>query len=392
MTPANQISNIANPRVAVVSTFPPTECGIATFSQSLTNALNDEGYDASVIRLMRQDSSPSPDVVVHEHFSKQDLSDTQRALNGFDSVIFQHEFGIFNGYDGEEILEMMEALEIPSVAVLHTVLTQPTPHQRHVLNLVIERADAVVTMTESGRQKLVNGYSVNPKTLHVIAHGARPSSRTAHPSHRTVTNARPRILTWGLIGPGKGIEWMIDALGELKTVGLNPEYVIAGQTHPQVKIQQGESYRSSLIRRIQEHRLENDVHFIDRYLSSHDLEKLIATADIVVLPYDSVEQVTSGVLVEAVVAGKPIIATNFPHAEEMLSDGSGILVPQKDSHSIANGLRKILCNENEAAVIRRKLQTKSSSFLWSAIGHQYMQVIDNIVTQSASQPVEFVAS
>lgn len=392
MTPYNNSQPNNAPRIAVVSTYPPTECGIASFSQSLTKALTDDGFDPAIIRLMDNGDSPSPDVVVHEHHSHTDMQLTHQVLNGYDTVILQHEFGIFGGSDGEDVIDMLDAIKVPTVVVLHTVLTQPTHHQRYVLNEILERADALVTMTQSGRNKLLSGYNVEADKVFVIAHGARPLSRIAHPSYRIRKGNRQRILTWGLLGPGKGIEWAIDALGELKEIGLNPEYVIAGQTHPQVKRQQGEDYRNSLLRRIDEHHLNDDVVFVDEYLDSHSLEKLIISADVILLPYDSVEQVTSGVLVEAVMAGKPIIATNFPHAQEMLEDNSGILVTQKDPHAIANGLRRILCNEIEASVMSKKLKEKSGSFLWSTIGQEYVQVAKNLIDERASQRQAFVAS
>ena len=351
-----------------------------------------EGGEVGVVRLMNQDKSKSPNVVVHEHRSRRDMSNTQTALESHDVAIFQHEFGIFDGHDGKEIIAMMNPLTIPTIAVMHTVLSHPTPHQRYVMDQIIRRADALVTMTQSGKDKLTARYHVNASQIHVLAHGARPMSRTSHPAFRHELKTRPRILTWGLIGPGKGLEWVIDALSELSDLPMKPEYVIAGQTHPNVKLRDGEQYRESLIERIAEKNLQDSVRFIDRYLTEGELELLIASADVIVLPYDSIEQVTSGVLVEAAVAGKPIIATDFPHASEMLSDGSGVLVQQKDSSAIAKALRKILTDADVATQMKRQLEQKSNAFLWPVIGRRYLDLADSLLAKKRLAKSEYIAS
>jgi glycosyltransferase involved in cell wall biosynthesis len=187
------------------------------------------------------------------------------------------------------------------------------------------------------------------------------------------------------LGPGKGIEWAIDALGELSDLDCSPEYVIAGQTHPHVKSHQGEKYREELYRRVAENNLQDDVVFVDAYLDSEHLETLISSADVVVLPYDSLEQVTSGVLVEALVAGKPVIATNFPHAREALADGSGILVDQRDSHAIANGLRTILGNDSQAAMMHEKSSKKANQFLWSSVSGEYVDIANALAAKKLSK-------
>ena len=392
MTLLNNSSNQSNSRIAMVSTYPPTGCGIATFSQSLVNAFTNDGHQIGVIRLMNDDNTTSPDVVVHEHYGRKDSYRMQSVINSYDAAIIQHEFGIYNGRNGEDIIAIMDAITVPIIVVLHTVLSQPTQHQRFVLNQIIARADALVTMTHAGKNKLINGYEVDEQQVHVIAHGARPLSRSAHPAFRQPEKTRPRILTWGLIGPGKGIEWVIDALSELQDLDPKPEYVIAGQTHPHVKLHQGEQYRQSLIRKIQTHKLETDVKFVDQYLSDRQLEDLLASADIVVLPYDSVEQVTSGVLVEAVVANKPIIATHFPHATEMLDDGSGVLVPQQNSSAIAQALRELLTDSEKANWMKAQLQRKSPSFLWSSIGDQYLDIAARLQASKSQSTPAFIAS
>ncbi len=371
-------------RLAVLSTYPPTECGIATFSRSLTNALAQEGSQVNVVRLMNEDVTPSPFEVVHEHWDGDTGEITGAVLNSHDAVIIQHEFGIFGGPDGQEIIDIMDNLCVPIIVVLHTVLTNPSVNQREVLNGIIERADALVTMTHAGKAKLIEIYAVAPDVITVIPHGAHPMAAPRAETAK-VTDRRPRILTWGLLGPGKGIEWAIDALGELSDLDCSPEYVIAGQTHPHVKSHQGEKYREELYRRVAENNLQDDVVFVDAYLDSEHLETLISSADVVVLPYDSLEQVTSGVLVEALVAGKPVIATNFPHAREALADGSGILVDQRDSHAIANGLRTILGDDSQAAMMHEKSSKKANQFLWSSVSGEYVDIANALAAKKLSK-------
>ena len=384
MTQISLSSMTPSARLAVLSTYPPTECGIATFSRSLTNALAQEGSQVNVVRLMNEDVTPSPFEVVHEHWDGDSGEITSAVLNSHDAVIIQHEFGIFGGPDGQEIIEIMDNLNVPIIVVLHTVLTNPSVNQREVLKAIIDRADALVTMTHAGKSKLIEIYAVAPSVISVIPHGAHPM--TALPTENLKVNGkRPRILTWGLLGPGKGIEWAIDALGELNDLDFSPEYVIAGQTHPHVKAHQGERYREELYRRVAENNLEDDVIFVDAYLDSENLESLISSADVVVLPYDSLEQVTSGVLVEALVAGKPVIATNFPHAREALADGSGILVDQRDSHAIANGLRTILGDHSQAAMMHEKSSKKANQFLWSSVSGEYVDIANALATKNLSK-------
>ena len=332
---------------------------------------------------MNEDVTPSPFEVVHEHWDGDTGEITGAVLNSHDAVIIQHEFGIFGGQDGQEVINIMDNLKVPIIVVLHTVLASPSVNQRQVLEAIIERADALVTMTQTGKEKLIEFYSVSPDVIYVIPHGAHPMS-DSESGILKVDGRRPRILTWGLIGPGKGIEWAIDALSELDDLDFAPEYVIAGQTHPHVKMHQGERYREELYRRVAENNLQEDVVFVDAYLDNKNLETLISSADVVVLPYDSLEQVTSGVLVEALVAGKPVIATNFPHAREALADGSGILVDQRDSHAIAQGLRAILGDDRRAASMHEKSSKKASRFLWSSVSGEYVDIANSLTARNLS--------
>ena len=237
------------------------------------------------------------------------------ALDEFDVAIVQHEYGIYGGREGRDVIDVLDVVRAPVVAVLHTVLTNPTAHQHSVLQQVVDRSAAVVTMTRTARDRLVEGWDVDPRSVHVVAHGAvdnRGAATTLRPG------ARPIVLTWGLLGEGKGIEWAIPAMATLSDLVPQPRYRVVGQTHPRVVEREGETYRNRLETLVSSTGAGPLVEFDARYLSGTALREVVRSADVVLLPYDSREQVTSGVLTEAVVAGKPVVSTAFPHAVELL--------------------------------------------------------------------------
>ena len=227
---------------------------------------------------------------------------------------------------------------VPSIVIAHTILTNPTPHQRSVLNDVAALADRVVVMTEAARSRLCDGFDVDPLKVSIIAHGAAIPTRRVVPERA----GRPVILTWGLIGPGKGIERAIEAMRTLIDLPMRPRYLVAGQTHPKVLAAHGESYRRDRIEQAERLGISSSVVFDAGYRDVASLTALIQSSKVVVLPYDSKEQVTSGVLVDAIAAGRPVVATAFPHAVELLSSGAGLVVDHDDPDAMARALRTIL--------------------------------------------------
>jgi len=249
----------------------------------------------------------------------------------------QHEYGIYPGDAGAEVLPLLRALKVPVIVVLHTVLSTPDPLQRSVLERLAASADGVVTMTDTARQRLLAGYAVDPRKIAVIPHGAGSHSSAPRADHD-----RPHLLTWGLLGPGKGIEWALRTLALLRDLDPMPAYTVAGRTHPKVLEHFGDAYRDSLKALAASLGVTEAVHWADVYLDEAALSRLIRSADVVLLPYDSTEQVTSGVLIEAVGAGVPVVATGFPHAVELLTDGPGLLVPHQDPAAMAAAVRHLL--------------------------------------------------
>jgi glycosyltransferase involved in cell wall biosynthesis len=367
-----------NTRFGFVSTYPPTLCGLATFTAALRHELVGAGSGGPVVRLV-ESLQPAGPREVSAQLVAGDAPSLARAaalLNEGDIAIVQHEYGVYGGTDGDEVLDLLGALAVPSLVVLHTVLTAPTAHQRQVLEQVVRLAGAVVTMTAAARDRLAAHHDVDMAKVSVIPHGAPVVPRGQVPAPRS---ARPTVLTWGLIGRGKGIEWGIEAFASLTDLAPQPRYLVAGRTHPKVLLHEGERYRSSLQAQVDRLRLESVVTLDGTYRSTPALAELVATADLVLLPYDSTEQVTSGVLIEAVAAGKPVIATRFPHAVELLDDGAGMLVPHRDPAAIAAALRTLLTQREVAAGMARAAAATAPSLLWPAVGARYRELAAALV-------------
>jgi len=368
-------------RFGFVSSYPPTICGLATFTAALQTALLSAGDTSSVIRVLDLPQAKAAagsgvlgDLVAGDAKGSAGPVRAANLLDDTDLVIVQHEYGIYGGTDGDEVLQLLAALTVPSLVVLHTVLSSPSAHQKWVLEEVARLADAVVAMTPTAHDRLAAGYCVDMRKVIVIPHGA-PAVRTNHsPLFRS---ARPTVLTWGLIGPGKGIEWGIEAMAAL--TDLSPRYVVAGQTHPKVLQREGEAYRDGLRERIGRLGLGDVVTLDSRYRQSAELAELVDSADVVLLPYDSTDQVTSGVLIEAVAAGKPVVATRFPHAIEMLTSGAGLLVDQRDPAAMAAALRTVLTNRDSAVGRTRRAGVASAELMWPAVAGRYRQLIEKLV-------------
>lgn len=373
--PPRSASARAPSSIGLLSTYPPTQCGLATFTAALLDVLDDAAGAARVVRVVDTPSThPASEVVAHlVNGSPASAAAAVEVLNGFDVVVVQHEYGIYGGPDGCDVLALVDALRVPVVVVLHTVLEAPTPRQRVILLRLLERAEVAVTMTETARRRLVTHYGARPEHLAVIPHGAadhRQLAVTGPPADR------PTILTWGLLGPGKGIEWALAAMPGLRD--LHPRYRVVGQTHPKVAERYGEAYRRSLTARIARLGVGDLVDLDASYVDAATLAGLVTSADVVLLPYDSREQVTSGVLIEAIAAGRPVVSTAFPHARELLGDGTGLVVVQRDPRALEAALRRVLSEPGLAASMAAKAAAKSPDLLWPAVGAVYRRLAERV--------------
>jgi polysaccharide biosynthesis protein PslF len=378
-------NTVAGPRpttIGMLSTYPPTQCGLATFSAALNEHLHLVTGSLGVVQVIDDAASRAgPDVVAQLlNGSANSAGAAVRRLNGYDVVVVQHEYGIYGGPDGADVLEIIDALTVPTIIVLHTVLQNPTARQRHILLRLLALADVVVTMTKTASRRLVASYGADPAQVVVIPHGAVDHGPTSAVPRRPTD--RPLVLTWGLIGPGKGIEWAIDAMVGLRD--LQPRYLVMGRSHPKVVQRDGEAYRDGLAERARAAGVQDIVELDDRYLGVRELAELVRRADVVLLPYDSREQVTSGVLIEAVAAGRPVVSTAFPHAIELLGDGTGLVVPQRDSAALETALRRVISEPGLADDMADQAARKAPELLWPAVADRYRTLAVAASTAAAS--------
>lgn len=367
----------------MVGTYPPTACGLATFTSNLRAAIVEggRGWDAKVVRVLEQwEPERSDDVVAPWVVGDgRSLHRAVHALNSFDAVLLQHEYGLFGGRDGEDVLELLDGLEVPVVPVLHTALLEPSPHQREILDRILDAAAVVVVQSEAARQRIVAVHDADPDDVIVIPHGA--AANFFGPVLGDVS--RPAVLTWGLLSPGKGVEHGIAAVARLRPHASAASYIVAGQTHPKVRAVNGERYREQLQEQARLLGVGARVRFDAAYRDWDSLRALVRSVDVVLLPYDSRDQVSSGVLVEAVASGKPVVATRFPHAEEFLADGAGILVDHGDVDAMAAALDRVLYEPGLADRLASAARRAASPLLWPAVGASYRSLVDRVVAALA---------
>lgn len=376
-------------RIAMIGSYVPRRCGIATFTYDLAGAIDQDGHDpvhaeheAVCIIAMNdreRDYDYGPEVMVQigQH-RREDYRNAAEIINTgrVDVVSLQHEFGLFGGDCGAHILELIERLRKPLVTTLHSVLSQPTDRQRDVLCRVCSGSAAVIVMASRARLLLKDVYGVSLDRIRLIPHGVPdlPYGETEPFKERFGLSGRPMILTFGLLGPGKGIETMLDALAKVVPDYPDVAYVVLGVTHPAIRRESGELYRISLERRAVDLGIQKNVLFHNRYVSNEDLREYLQAADIYVTPYRAKEQITSGTLAYALAAGKAIISTPYWHAQELLAGGRGRLVEFGDADGFADGLRELLGDEETRNRVRKAAYDFGREMIWSRVGEQYRDV------------------
>lgn len=355
------------PSVAVISTFPPTQCGLATFASALVDGLLRAGCTQTGVIQVGGSAEPSNHPHLVGHLDPDDARSLRAAAEiaaHYDHLIVQHEFGIWGRHDGLGVLGFLDAAAVPATVTLHTVPAAPTRSQREILGQIGTRAARVAVMTRAARSRLLAVCEIEPDRVVIVPHGA---TVVDHPPPLV---AQPTFLTWGLLGPGKGIETVIDALPLVADEIPGLRYVVAGQTHPKVRSHSGERYRHSLVDRARRLGVDHMVSFDDTYRTVPELTSLAVESRAVILPYESTDQVTSGVLVDALAAGRPVIATAFPHALELLGGGAGIVVAHGDPDAIADALRRLTCDATarDMAARAHRIGARHS---WDVVSRSY---------------------
>ncbi len=383
-------------RVAIVSTYPPRPCGIGTFTSDLRSALleAEPTNEVDIVSLSRDDhGTPSSEVVMNiRQDVHSDYPATARTLasRGTDVVLVEHEYGIFGGAAGAFVVSLADGLMQPLVVTLHTVLSEPSVQEAQALRALCRRATLVTVFTETARTMLAESVLVPPERVRVVPHGAPTallpeSRRMARPALEKLEE-RTVLATFGLISSGKGIEMVIEALPALVAQRPNLLYLVAGTTHPEVVKHEGERYRLSLERRVRDLGLTEHVHFLDRFLTVDELAVLLAATDLYVTPYRSREQIVSGALTFAVVAGCPVVSTPYHYAEDLLASGAGVLVPFDDPAALSEAVLALLDDPDRLATVRAEARRVGASMTWPAVGAQMLDVLSEAVELGRVEP------
>jgi glycosyltransferase involved in cell wall biosynthesis len=350
-------------RIAFIGNYLPRQCGIATFTTDLCEAIAAEYPETTCFALPVNDTDSGyayPPRVRFE-LAQSDTASYRRAadfLNGnnVDLVCLQHEYGIFGGPAGSHILALLRELRMPVVTTLHTVLREPDSNQQRVMEKLAQRSDRLIVMSQRGAGFLREIYDVPENRIDLIPHGI-PDVPFVDPNFhkdRFGVEGKLVLLTFGLLAPNKGIEYVIEALPAILARYPQVVYIILGVTHPHIKRREGEFYRLQLERLARTLGVESNILFYDRFVSLEELIEFIGAADIYVTPYLNPAQITSGTLAYTVGAGKAVISTPYWYAEELLADGRGLLVPFADAPAIAGRVIEMLDNESERHAMRKR--------------------------------------
>jgi glycosyltransferase involved in cell wall biosynthesis len=366
---------------AFVSTYPPQRCGIATFTSDLAAAVGDR----EVVAIEPPDKTGFYPAEVTRRIARGERADylsAARWINerGFKVVSVQHEYGIWGGRDGTYVLDFVHALRTPVVTTLHTVLQRPTAGQRRILSELVDSSAATVVMSESAAELLTRSYGTDPANVETVPHGV-PSLQLVAPDSvkpQMGLAGRTVILSFGLLGPGKGYESAIAAMPAVVRADPQAVYVIVGATHPELVRQEGEAYRFRLLQLAASLGVANHVRFVGRFVDARELGLWLGAADIFVTPYPNMEQIVSGTLSYAMGAGKAIVSTPYAYASERLANGRGRLVAAHSSDALAEGLIELALDKAKRLEHGRAAYAYTRNMLWPEIAGEYRQVFARV--------------
>ncbi|MFU8849215.1 MAG: glycosyltransferase family 4 protein [Opitutales bacterium] len=386
--------------IAFLGNFVPRLCGISTFTHDLYQAINAAAPSADCYVAAVTDRKEGYDYpeAVRLQFQEKDLRSYRRTADilnfkNADVLCVQHEFGIYGGPAGSYLISLLKEVRMPIVTTLHTILENPTQEQNTVMQSLTRLSDRLVVMSQKGREILHAVYGVAESKIDIIAHGIPDVDFKAASVYKGQLGIEDRkvLLTFGLIGPGKGIEHVIQALPAV--IERHPEvvYVILGATHPKLIAQDGERYRHSLISLAEQHKVQKHVIFHNHYVSADELQDFIGAADIYVTPYLDKAQITSGTLAYAFGSGKVVVSTPYWHAEELLADGRGALVPFRDPSAMAAAISELLDDPAHMQVVREKAYAIGRSMIWPAVAKQYLETFAHACLDRRAAPRTAVA-
>lgn len=367
-------------KIAFIGNYPPRKCGIATFTHDLHGAVaKSTSAQCFVIAINNIVEGYDYGKEVQVRIVEQELDDYLTTadylnFNNIDVVSLQHEFGIYGGPSGSHILALLRDLKMPVVTTLHTVLSNPSSLQRSIMTELITLSTRLIVMTERSRKTLESTYGVPSDQIDLIAHGIPDVPDTPQQVLKEQFNVQGKqvALTFGLLSPGKGIEFVLRAIPEI--VKQFPEfiYLILGATHPTLIREQGERYRISLERLAIELGIEKHVSFYNRFVSLEELTEFIGAADLYITPYLNEEQAVSGTLAYAFGCGQAVISTPYWHAQELLSEGRGVLVPFGDSGAIGREITGLLHDDVRRNAMRHQAYQLGREMTWDRVSQTYL--------------------
>lgn len=375
-------------KIAFLSTYPPIECGIATFTEDLVTAINSKGFvNTSVVAINNSKScSYGNDVIYEINKNKEtdyvELSKKLSKLN-INLLVIQHEYGIFGGSNGEFILSLINNIDIPVITTLHTVLENPTQEQKSIIAAIVNKSNKIITMAQNTFYLLKSVYKVNPIKIELIHHGVPRKSVESREALKKKFNYENTniISTFGFVSPGKGIEYGIEAISEVVKYDSKVKYLILGQTHPNLK-NDGLIYQRKLEKLVKDLKLDENVIFVNKYLTKDEIITYLQMSDVYITPYVGKEQAVSGTLAYAAGYGKAIVSTPYLYAKEMLANGRGLLADFNNPDSIADCINYLLKNPKAKKSIEKKMQLLGNTMYWDIVANNYIKVITNSISQS----------
>jgi glycosyltransferase involved in cell wall biosynthesis len=382
------VLNSSAKHIGYFSTYPPRECGIANFTKDLIDAIDDlGGLKPSIIAINEKGALYDYDRRVKWNIDRDDAQDYVKAAEYVNSsniqlLVVQHEFGLYGGDYGEHIKLFLENVKKPVITTLHTVQPNFDKKAIEVLKYIVERSESIIVIAHAAIDMLKR-QGISYKKCIVIPHGCPSINCTNNKSMKESLGLEGRLVasTFGLISSGKGIEYAIQALPEVIKKEPRIIYLIIGETHPEVRKNEGEKYRNELTRLVSELGLEEYVRFTNRFITKRELIKFLQATDIYITPYISPNQISSGTLIYALGAGKAVVSTPYYHAMEVLSNDRGILCRFEDSASVAEGINRLL-DESFRSEIQRRAYKYSRRFLWKNVARKYLNLI-NAVTENS---------
>src|ERR1700704_1615064 len=380
-------------KIAFVGDHLPRKCGIATFTSDLLAAVASAHPQSQCMAVSVNDVPGGyeyPEAVRFE-IEEQDLSSYLRAadflnISNVDIVCLQHEFGIFGGPAGGHILALLREVRMPVVTTLHTVLREPKADQRRVMQALVALSTRLVVMAERGRRMLQEIYQAPPAKIDLIPHGI-PDVGFVDPTYfkdQFGVEGKTVLLTFGLLSPNKGIEYVLNALPQILAEFPDVVYIVLGATHPNLLREHGEAYRLSLEILAKKNKLEKNVIFYNQFVDLENLKEFIGAADLYITPYLNEAQITSGTLAYTFGAGKAIVSTPYWHAAELLAEDRGVLVPFADASSIAQEVIGLLRDDTRRHAMRKTAYKIGREMIWSNVAQLYMRSFESSRLEGAA--------